>query len=282
MRTRLINFAGSTVAIEYDGAQAAHVIAFLYRHVPQAGAAEPHVTYRLLSDGESGEMVLHRGARLLYDGGSAADLANLLLGDSCHELADQSRGGLLFHAAALARRGKGLILPGTIGAGKSTLAAWLLARGFDYLTDELVFVAPGAGGFQAFTRPLNLKPPARAILQRQLDFEGQSHQFFSGSQFDLIPPSLINRCSHVSEPDLSLILFPRYLPESAFELRRLSKAQAGLELMQCLVNARNLPDYGFSEITRLARKVPAYQMRYAGFDQIGEVVETMLDARDPL
>jgi hypothetical protein len=280
MPTRLISFAGSTVAIEHDGAQAAHVVAFLYRHVPHAGAGAPHVTFRLLSGGESGRMVLYRGERLLYDGDSAADVANLLLGDSCHELADQSHDGLLFHAAALARRGKGLILPGTIGAGKSTLAAWLLARGFDYLTDELVFVAPGAGGFQAFTRPLNLKPPARAILQRQFDFEGQSRQLFSGSQFDLVPPSLINPRSRMSEPDLSLILFPRYLSESAFELQRLSKAQAGLELMQCLVNARNLPDYGFSEITRLARKAPAYQMSYAGFDQVGEAVETMLDTLD--
>ena len=282
MPTRLISFAGSTVAIEYDGAQAAHIVEFLYRHVPQPDAARPHVTYRLLPGDAPGAMVLHRGQRLLYDGPSAADAANLLLGDSCHELADQSRGGLLFHAAALARRGKGLILPGTIGAGKSTLAAWLLARGLNYLTDELVFVAPGAGGFQAFTRPLNLKPPARTILQRQFDFEEQSRQLFSGSQFDLVPPSLINPRSRVSEPDLSLILFPRYLPESVFELQRLSKAQAGLELMQCLVNARNLPDYGFSEITRLARKAPAYRMCYAGFDQIGDGVETMLDTLDSL
>jgi hypothetical protein len=282
MPTRLINFAGSTLAIEYAGAQAAYIVEFLYRHVPYAGAAAPHVTYRLLSGGESGGMVLYRGERLLYDGRSAADVANLLLGDSCHELADQSRGGLLFHAAALARRGKGLILPGTIGAGKSTLAAWLLARGFDYLTDELVFVAPGSGRFQAFARPLNLKPPARVILQRKFDFEGQSGQVFSGSQFDLVPPTFINPRSQVSEPDLGLILFPRYLPESAFDLRRLSRAQAGLELMQCLVNARNLPDYGFSEITRLARTAAAYQMCYAGFDQIGEMVETLLDTPDAL
>jgi hypothetical protein len=84
----------------------------------------------------------------------------------------------------------------------------------------------------------------------------------------------------LSEPDLGLILFPRYLPESAFDLQRLSKAQAGLELMQCLVNARNLPDRGFSEITRLARKAPAYRMCYAGFDQVGEVVEAILDTLD--
>ena len=53
-----------------------------------------------------------------------------------------------------------------------------------------------------------------------------------------------------------------------FELRRLSRAQAGLELMQCLINARNLPDHGFPEVTRLARAMPAYKMTYANFAQI--------------
>ena len=28
--------------------------------------------------------------------------------------------------------------------------------------------------------------------------------------------------------------------------------------MQCLVNARNLPDHGFAEVVRLAREVPAH------------------------
>lgn len=227
-------------------------------------------------------MRLYRGDVLLYAGGSAADVASLLLGESCHELADQSREGLLFHAAALARKGRGLILPGTIGVGKSTLAAWLLARGFDYLTDELVFVAWGADRLQAFTRPLNLKPPARSILRHVFDFEGWSGQFLSGSQFDLVPPTLVNPTNQASESDLDLILFPLYRPGSAFALQRLSKAQAGLELMQCLVNARNLPDHGFREIARLARKAPAYRMCYAGFDQIGEMVETLLDTQNAL
>jgi hypothetical protein len=45
--------------------------------------------------------------------------------------------------------------------------------------------------------------------------------------------------------------------------------------MQTLVNARNLPEHGFSEITRLVRHIPAYVMRYGSFDQITHSVEQL-------
>jgi hypothetical protein len=60
------------------------------------------------------------------------------------------------------------------------------------------------------------------------------------------------------------------------ELRPLSQAQAGLALMECLVNARNLPGHGFSEIVRLARAARAYQMSYADFAQIDDWIERLL------
>jgi len=59
----------------------------------------------------------------------------------------------LFHAAALAWQGRGLLLPGKISAGKTTLTAWLLSRGLDYLTDELVFIPQGTVAVRGLARP---------------------------------------------------------------------------------------------------------------------------------
>jgi hypothetical protein len=85
--------------------------------------------------------------------------------------------------------------------------------------------------------------------------------------------------NRLSEPPPALIIFPRYRPQTDFALQPLSKAQAGLELMQTLVNAKYLSDHGFSEITRLVKDVPAYKMRYANFAQIGERIEQLLSEK---
>ncbi|MFN8459219.1 MAG: hypothetical protein U0401_31980 [Anaerolineae bacterium] len=108
---------------------------------------------------------MSRGETLLYRGDYPAVAAELLLGDSCHHLADRSQGGLLLHAASLTWQDRGLLLPGTSGAGKTALTAWLLSQGFGYLTDELVFVPWGQNSVRALTRPLNLKRPARFLWE---------------------------------------------------------------------------------------------------------------------
>ena len=277
MSKRLLTFAGSAVLVEYEGAQPEKIIEFLYGNVAGDGDIAPHLTFRLVENAD-GHLRLTQDDDLLYEGDSMAAAADLLLGKSCYHLADRSQGGLLFHAGGLGRQGKGLLLPGTMGAGKTTLTVWLLSRGLDYLTDELVFVPQGLDTIQPFPRPLNLKQPARPLFQHQLDFKNPDNQILSADTTDLIPPTLFNPNTALSEPPLRLIIFPNYQAESEFELRQLSKAQAGLELMQCLINARNLPDHGFPEVTRLARSVPAYKITYSSFAQLEPHIDPLLAA----
>ena len=80
------------------------------------------------------------GARF-YTGASAGAAAAALLDAVVYRLAACSRGGLVMHAAAVARSGRAMLLPGQTGTGKTTLTAWLLAQGFRYQSDELAFIA---------------------------------------------------------------------------------------------------------------------------------------------
>jgi len=280
MGRRLICFAGSSVAIEHEGERAAGIVDFLYRYMPSGDdhATASHVTFRLAPGAEPDRLALYRDGKLTYEGTSDAFLAEMLLGETGYNLADKSRGGLLFHAGGLTWDGKGLLLPGSIGAGKTTLTMWLALQGIgglDYLSDEMIFFPDGSDAMQTYTRPLNLKSPARAALKGLFDFEAHADCILSTSYGDLIPPELLNFAGARDETPVNLFLFPRYAAESEFELKPLSKAQAGLALMECLVNARNLPEHGFREIARLARIAPAYKMSYAHFDQIGKQVEAL-------
>jgi hypothetical protein len=63
------------------------------------------------------------------------------------------RGVYGLHAAGLSLNGKGLLLPGTSGAGKSTLTIALLRAGFDFLTDDTIFLRRDRQGLRMLAFP---------------------------------------------------------------------------------------------------------------------------------
>lgn len=274
---RRICFAGSAVEVEYHGERAAHVVDFLYRHMPTCDDLAPQASFLLEQSGE--RLALYRDDRKVLETDSDSVMAEFLLGETGVNLATSSRGGLLFHAGALTWDGKGLLLPGSIGAGKTTLTAWLAltgAGGLEYLSDEMAFVPDGAESMQTYTRPLNVKAPARDALRPFFDFEADADRVLGHEGGCLVPPELVSFSGPRAETPVSLVVFPRYVTGAELALEPLSKARAGLALMECLVNARNLPDHGFAEIARLARLAPAYRLRYSRFEQLEGRIEDLL------
>lgn len=70
------------------------------------------------------------------------------------------QGLFMVHAAGLALQGKGLLLAGQSGAGKTTLALALLRAGFDFLGDDTVFLSHDQRGLlaQAFPDETDVMP----------------------------------------------------------------------------------------------------------------------------
>jgi len=78
------------------------------------------------------------------------------------------RGMTGLHAAAVTIDGRALAITAPTGGGKSTLAAELLRRGAELLTDDLLFVAAGPAGVEAHAGPpfislAGAETPPRAI-----------------------------------------------------------------------------------------------------------------------
>jgi hypothetical protein len=276
---RLIAFGGSVVAVEHTGERVAAVVDFLCRHLPTAADREARPATVLQVVARDGALKLFHDDELAYTGDDDARLAEVLLGKLGHQLAYYSRGGLLFHAGVLERGGRGVLLPGAIGAGKTTLTTWLALTGLAdlaYLSDEMAFFARQSSAMHAYTRPLNVKRGARAALGEHFDFCGHAEQTLSTYHEVLIPPELVRFRGPRECIELGMIIFPRYVADGAFEFEPLTGGQAGLALMKCLVNARNLPQHGFDQVARLARVAPAYRLRYTRFEQVKTCIKTLV------
>jgi hypothetical protein len=274
--TRIVTFAGTSVAVRSDSPACTRLVGFLLLDAPEERRTPPRVTLTVRRDTEAGGFRLEREGARIYQDGSLEGLAAVLLGEVIHDLVEPCRDGMALHAAALSRDGTGLLLPGRSGSGKSSLAAWLTRRGLNYLTDELVFVPEGTERLEYFTRPIGMKETGLSALRELLDVDRHGDAVVAGGLATMVPHRLLNP-SHVPEtPTLRVIVFPRYCAGAEPVLEPLSRAEGGLGVMECLVNARNLDGHGLSEVSRLVRSVPAYRLTYSRFDQLPGVLGAFL------
>ena len=193
-----------------------------------------------------------------------------VVGEVVQSLISGLDSGVALHAGAVSLGGKGILLPGPTGTGKSSLTAWLAKKGFGYLTDECVVLHHEVPAFSALARPLVLKSGAIASV---LGEAGDQRTVLSGSNAIVWPENI----APTHEPySGALIVFPLFEQGTEPCLEPLSAAETALELMACNVNARNLRDHGFGTVTGLAEKVPAFVLRYGSFDQLDGAFDPLL------
>jgi hypothetical protein len=226
---------------------------------------EPLSRLHLSQADEPNNIRLDQDGSRLYSGDCRTTLARTLVEKTLYALVDKDNSGLAFHAAAVCAGNTGVLIPGKSGAGKSTLAVWLVTRGFNYLTDELVHVPLDTKTIEAFTRPFNLKKNGCEILENEFDIRDTEQRILKNKRLSIVPHRLINPTYKRLRPDVSVILFPHQVEDEEHRLEPLSKAQAGLRMVECLVNGRNIANHGFDQVSRIVRDVPAYVLHYTGF-----------------
>lgn len=269
-KSRGVAFAGAGVRVTWTHPQGARIADHLFAAVADEVVRRPAATFDIDADGD--DFVVRRDGTLLYRGPELGFAALMVLDHSIEALASEIDGGLLLHAAAVAHRGRTLLIPGESGAGKTTLTAWLAANGFDYLSDELVHLPDVGETLNPFRRPLNIKRAARAGLEGVVAFDG-SQALIETPEGYLIRQSA--GTPNASAP--TLLLFPAFEAGARLEITPLRSGRAALDLLRCLVNARRLPEGGLRQVSRLARTVPAFTLRYGHSDQLRHRIEALLD-----
>ncbi|MFC1849776.1 hypothetical protein ACFL27_06170 [candidate division CSSED10-310 bacterium] len=273
-----ISFDKGHVDIRWEGREAFDLLDFLFKESLQSSDDRTLALFTLKAE-KPHPLLLHQRKKLLCKG-EAGKVAVRLLDRIIFELAKETKGGLLFHAAALSRNGRSILIPGQSGSGKTFLAASFADNGYTYITDEMTLVESENFYLYGFYKPLHIKNPIAFKHQSALKTSCRN-QPNPGCVNLPVNKGFLTNCFFVNpekrqqSTKAALIIFPKYESGIEFSVRRLPCAKTGLLLMQSLINARNLTSHGFHEISMLSREVPAYIMTYGKSSHVVQAVDSL-------
>jgi len=187
---------------------------------------------------------------------------NWCVSSQCHRY-------LTIHAAVVERAGRALILPAPPGAGKSTLCAGLVSRGWRLLSDELTLIDPATGNVVPLPRPVSLKNASIDVIRRFSEravIGPAVHDTNKGSVAHMRPPvDSVQRATDAAIP--GWIVLPRYQAGAPAALTPLSKARAFMRLADNAFNYNVHGRRGFEVIAGLVDACGCFEFAYGDLDE---------------
>ena len=238
-------------------------VEFVYRD-SIANAALPG-SYVVIEEAADGRFSVADDGAAPVAGLARQDLPTFIMEAVVRGLVKDLRTAVALHAGAVAYNGKAALIAGPTGAGKSSLVAWLIGNGFDYLSDEIALLLAGEATILGLPRALVLKPGSAEKVLALPTYLGAG--LLAAGEHVMVRPRFVEPGEARPQP-CGLIVFPHYEAGAEPRVESIGPAQTALRLVGTNLNARNLSDGGFRALTGLARQVPAVTLRYGGFEQL--------------
>lgn len=271
----LVSFGGHTLRVDSDSSQISTTMQTHLQHCHVDKQGPNLITEFSVTGTDKSTFLISENSNVLFPAlGMGYDFTlQVLMTELISRLVAVCDRGMILHAAALAWQGKGLILCGKSSSGKSSLAAWLTADGFQYLTDEVIEVPLDGNIVHGFTRSITLKHGSAFIWRSRLyNTEAQGFlSFEDGGAW--IDPDLFHPGGVADKVKPSVLIFPQYQTDVPLQTQKLTTAETLFRLLQALVNARNLPGHGMDAATRLAQQVKAYSLTYSDIEEAAEWIK---------
>jgi hypothetical protein len=184
------------------------------------------------------------------------------------------------HAAAVARGGKGLVIPGSSGAGKSTLALALARAGFDFMGDDMLFLVRTGAGLRALALPeafdlteqtVKLFPDLRDLLEEDRRVGWPKYQLHVDERFGA-------KIAWHCEP--KVLVFPRIAASGRSSLSTMDRNEALFELLpNILLTESNSSQRHLDTLTELVAPSACYRLETGtDFGELAGRLEQLLEA----
>jgi hypothetical protein len=165
------------------------------------------------------------------------------------------------HAAGFSKDGKAILIPGTSGAGKSTLAITLLRSGFDYLSDDMVFLQRRSDGLGILSFPEDVDVSDQTIrFFPELDFLRSSPKSVAWAKRQVRADEVYG-VEMVREARPGAIVLPKISAKERSVVRPIDADEALLEMVSniLLTEARSCQSH-LDILTELVRQTPCYRL----------------------
>jgi hypothetical protein len=174
------------------------------------------------------------------------------------------RGLYTIHAAALEKHGRGILIPGNSGRGKTTSFISLLRYGYRYLSDDHPLIRDVGTHVEVLPFPIKIHVTDATIAFFPELLYAQHHILESGSPKqsfraeDLYPTSVGDCCQPV------LMIFPHVVdvPHSQIELLRKSVALQALLPQALLVYDSEVARREFQVLAKLVQQLDSYRLHF--------------------
>ncbi|HZB93297.1 MAG TPA: hypothetical protein VE397_17755, partial [Stellaceae bacterium] len=273
---RRYRLLGSVVAIAFGEPELAALVDPTLAHLACAAAAEDA---RIMAvDRHEGRFRLSAGGRLVEACASASELAPLVKLHMARLAVAAFPHRLALHAGALATTGGALLLPAAAGSGKSVLTAALMARGWNYLSDDTALLAPKDFSVTGVAYALTIKEGAFDVVATLFPelLRQEVHRRPDQQLVRYLTPIGCERGGAPAARPVRWIVSPRYAAtRRPAALKRLTRTAALRLLLANGGGARPLNWRTLNRMIDWLDGIESYGLTYSSLDAAVAAIETL-------
>ena len=175
-------------------------------------------------------------------------------------LVNDTKNLYLFHAGAVTKGRTGILLPGTSGAGKSSITLALLLRDYRYMSDELALVDVSTGELHPFPKPLSLKNISifSGLAIHNIWLGPEAGEKAREEPVWYIHPEDI-KPNTIGEPTpIRYIIFPTYDPAATPQIKPLTSDEAMRRLIDNSVKFHQFGRHGLHLLANLLEEAECF------------------------